>query len=313
MIERMSQLRPYSYGIVARNKAPSSFTIEVTPTEDLPMVDGEITDNVTTTSGAGTDSSGASYEAASTQSLTLTAEWLPLGLGNRQTPPDVRIGEQVMIYQFGDADKYYWVTTRTDLSLRRLETVIYAFSAYAKEGGYTPDNTTTYVFGVSSHAKKIWLSTSMANGEPYAYELSFDLENGFFRIVDNIDNQISLDSENHIVRLQNADGSFFELNKNVLNCFAADEMNWETDKWKLKAREISEEGQTRQYEGTQDTVKANQTIAGDWNTTAGVHGVGDAVSSGNFTTEGTMEGKAGMKTSRLEAEVVHADVYENLP
>lgn len=328
MTPTISKLQPYSYGVVAANKAPSSFEIEVTPMEDLTMVDGELTANTSKQTAKGTDSAGGAYETTTTQTTTVSATWLPMGSPNRQTPPDVRRGEQVMLYRFADADKYYWVTLRSDLSLRRLETVIFAISAYAGEGQYKPDNDSTYVFGFSSQLKRIWLSTSAANYEPYRYQIELDLANGVFSIWDNIDNAIILDSENHIVRMQNADGSFLELNKNILNSMTAeemnfktkkmnmvadDEMNFKTSKWTAEADQINEKAPQRTHEGAQNTVKANQTIAGDWNTTPGEHGNGDATSSGNFHTVGTMKADAGMSTSRLEAEVVHADSYENLP
>ncbi len=45
MEETFFKLKVYSLGIVAKNKALDSHKIEVTPIEDLSMVNGEITDH----------------------------------------------------------------------------------------------------------------------------------------------------------------------------------------------------------------------------------------------------------------------------
>lgn len=309
---KLSQLKPASYGIVASNKALNSFEIEVTPVEDLPMIDGEISENVSVDEVNGTDSAGTAYQEATTQSNTVTATWLPISEPNRQTPPDVRRGEQVMLYQFGDADKYYWVTTRSDLSLRRLETVIYAFNAFTADGTDVNDES-CYVFGISSHQKKIWLTTSKKNGEPFAYAIELDLDYGKFTITDDAENSFTLDSVERHLRMQNGDGSFLELNKKIWNATAPDEINFNTKQYNLNAQSITETAPQRVHKGVSNRVEANQTVAGDWNTEAGEHGVGDATSAGNFHTVGKMTAEAGMQTTRLDAEVVHADSYENLP
>lgn len=321
MTGTISKLQPYSYGIIAENKALNSFEVEVTPIEDLTMLDGEVTAQVSSQSASGTDAKGAAYTSQTKQTATVRATWLPIGSGNRQTPPDVRRGEQVMLYRYSDADKYYWVTLRSDLSLRRLETFIFAISA-APGASDTVDRNSTYVLGMSSHQKRIWLLTSQANGEPYRYQLELDLAKGVFSLWDNIDNAVFLSSADHHIRMQNADGSFLELTKNILNGQTADQMNWKTSKWKVDADTIEENASSsitetspqRTFEGSQDSVNANQTVAGNWNTTPGKNGAnGDATSSGNFTTTGTMEAEAGMKTTTLDAQTVHADTYENLP
>ena len=123
---RVSKLRFYSIGVVASNKALSSNVIEVTPIEELPMLDGEIDSNTTNETAKGVDASGKNYQSSVTMGNSIQAEWLRLGSANRMTSPDVRRGESVIIYQFGDADKYYWNTLKNDSQLRKLETVVYA-------------------------------------------------------------------------------------------------------------------------------------------------------------------------------------------
>ena len=189
----VSKLRFYSIGIVAANKALSSNIIEVTPIEELPMIDGELDANTTSQTATGVDAGGKSYSANTTMGNSLQAEWLRLGDSNRITSPDVRRGAQVVIYQFGDADKYYWQTVKDDSNLRKLETVIWGISATPNEGDKASADTMYYI-EFSSHTKQITLHTSQANGEQWGYDIQINPGKGFILIKDTNENYIKLDS-----------------------------------------------------------------------------------------------------------------------
>lgn len=210
-----SRLQPYSIATVAANKKLDSKFIEATPQEDLPMVSGQLTDNVSTYEAQGVNSEGQNYQESTSQTLTVRAEWLPMGSSNRMTAPDVRRGESVVLYRFADQDKYYWTTLKDDMRLRKLETVIWAFSATQDESKDT-DSSTSYFFEVSTHQKLIHLHTSKANGEPVMYDIQVNAGEGTFNIQDDLGNFITLDSTNRLIHLENVDGSLFEVNqKNV--------------------------------------------------------------------------------------------------
>lgn len=204
-----SKLVLYSYGVVAANKPLSSMNIEVTPMEDVPLVNGELTDNINTTNVKGADADGASYETVVRDSVTLTARWLPFS-SNRKTAPDVRRGEKVAIWKFADADKYYWSSLEYEAKYRKLETVIYAFSntRVEKEDAYS-DN--TYFIEISTHNKLIHLHTSTSDGEPYGYDFILNTKEGNFQIRDTIENIIFLDSPTKRIVMKNAADSFIDL------------------------------------------------------------------------------------------------------
>lgn len=207
-----SKLRFYSIGTVAANKALGSKDIEVTPVEELPMLDGEITPSATIESASAVDSAGKAYSASAATQVTIKASWLRLGDSNRMTPPDVRRGEAVMIYQFGDVDRYWWMTLREDARLRKLETVVWAISA-TKDENQENDATTMYYFEVSSHKKLIHLHTSKANGEPFAYDIQLDTKDGSFTVTDDAGNYLRLDSAAGRIELQNSAGSSLDIDR----------------------------------------------------------------------------------------------------
>ncbi len=221
---KQSSLAFYSYGVVAANKPLSSNNIQVTPMEDLTMTDGELSDNLTTANVKGEDADGASFESVVRSSATLTARWLPFG-SNRKTSPDVRRGEKVAIYRFADADKYYWTSLEYEANLRKLETVVFAFSATMEEDA---DSTaeTTYFFEVSTHNKLVRFHTSQANGESVGYDILLNTKDSVLQLVDTLDNILFLDSTSKRWVMKNAEECFIDLNGRDLFINTPGDCSW---------------------------------------------------------------------------------------
>jgi phage baseplate assembly protein gpV len=231
----VSKLRFYSYGIVAVNKLLKSKEIEVTPVEELPMLDGELTSQSNDYKSKAVNAQGAAYETTTKTTVTIKAAWLPLGGNNRITAPDVRRGEAVMIYQFGDADKYYWNTLKEDMKLRKLETVIFAFSATKDETKDTTDNT-TYYFEVSTHKKLVHFHTSKADGEPFGYDLQINTKDGYITITDDVGNYFYLSSADRQLTMKNVDNSVVDISKKTISITAADSVTIKTKAFKLDSK-----------------------------------------------------------------------------
>lgn len=208
-------------GVVAENKPLDTDMVEVSPVEDVPLVDGEITDNAEEliASNINRDNESSSHTAHVTN--TVPAKWLPICAGNRLTSPDVRRGAVVMLYQMADEKRYYWTTLTNDLKIRKLETVIYAFSATRDErADILHEN--YYYLEVSTHTKTVTFHTSKADGEPFIYDIQINAKDGRILITDDVNNYILLDSEKKQIRLENTAGTFFEIidkdcNLNVVN------------------------------------------------------------------------------------------------
>lgn len=208
----MSKLKVYSLGIVAENKLLDSPYIKVTPVEDMAFVDGELAGYEEEYQASGTDRSDSSYDINLKNTVQIKAKWMPLGSPNRFTSPDVRRGEYVMIYQFGDADQYYWVTMKDDLSLRKLETVIYAFSGTRDEDA-KPSKDNCYFLEISTHRKLVHFHTSKEDEEPYCYDVQICTEKGYVIIKDDIENIITIDSKEHRIELINTDKCHQDMHK----------------------------------------------------------------------------------------------------
>lgn len=218
-----SKLQMYSYGVVAANKSLKSNEIQVTPMEQVPMNNGELTDNLSSNNVKGEDADGASFESTVRSANTLTARWLPFG-SNRKTSPDVRRGEKVCIWKFADADKYYWSELEYDPQLRKLETVIWAFSATKAEGDDATEDT-TYFLEISTHKGLVHFHTSQSNDEPYGYDLMLNTKDGIFQFLDTIQNVMFMDSAAKRLVLKTASDCSFDMNDEDLNINVPGNMN----------------------------------------------------------------------------------------
>src|SRR5690606_33234830 len=101
---KVSVLQPYSYGYVVSIREGSHY-VEVCPIERLGFLNGEINGQVSTAQQQGVDGNQQKYTITMEFSNSLPARWLPEET-QRVTPPDVRVGEQVMIYRFADSTQY---------------------------------------------------------------------------------------------------------------------------------------------------------------------------------------------------------------
>lgn len=257
---QLSQLRYYSIGIIATNKELSEHFVEILPIEYFNFIDGEILDHTEEYKASGKSFTGESFNVKIDTTATLRAKWLPIGQTNRITPPDVRRGEQVIIYQFGDVDEYYWVDAFQYKHVRRLETAIWSFSDNREENVEdTPES--TYWMEVSTHKKVIHLHTSKSDEEPFVYDIQINTKDGRIVIQDDDHNYIFLDSAERFIKLHNKDDTYIEMNKRVINIFSHDEINMTTDKYCLNAKS-SIDVKTERYNEKCDkyTLEAEESI-----------------------------------------------------
>lgn len=216
-----SGFRLYSVGVVAENKKLSSDYALIVPTEVLPMLDGELKSSKQTMEDSGVDADGVEYTVSADLDNVIDAKWLNWS-SNRQTSPDVRRGERVLLWQYYDTDRFYWTSLGLDHHLRKLETVRYAISATRdeKDTELTPDN--TYSLEMSSHNKTLTLKTSKADGEPFAYTFQIDTEEGRFVFTDDVGNFIELESEAKRITIKNADQTERRQDKKEVYDYAKD-------------------------------------------------------------------------------------------
>lgn len=191
--DRESKLKLYSLGIVIITKPRGTDYIEVSPIEDLPLVDGLIEDLKYKYDVTLPDAKGKAVSSKVEGNNILKAKWIPFGHSNRMSAPDVVKNETVVIFRFADTDEYYWTTIFREPSIRRLETVLYAYGDLPI--GLTPfDKDSSYWAEVSTHDKYIQVHTSKSDGEPYEYDIIIETAKGSVTVKDDVGNYYKLDS-----------------------------------------------------------------------------------------------------------------------
>lgn len=210
--ESKSSMHLFSIGYVTKNKDYQSRKIQALPVESASATDGEVTHNPVENILKGVDADGKEYEVKGTATRDLECDWYPFE-DNRVTPPDVRRGELVEIYRLGNSTQYFWRSMSMRNGLRTLEHVVKAYGASPDVGGAGIDFNKNYTISISPLDGQITLMTSKANGEPYKYTLQINTKDGFIGVQDDVGNYFELNSKETRLRLQNANNSFINIEK----------------------------------------------------------------------------------------------------
>lgn len=217
---------------MAQNKTLDSDIVFVLPIEITPFVEKELTANVESVTETGVDKDDEPYTVTVDTSAAVEADWLRIGHTNRRTSPDVRRGERVMLYRYSDSEELFWDSMGMDDHLRKLETVIWSWSATKEEypDADSTDTDKSYTLEVSTHNKLVTFRTTKADGEPYAYHMQFDTEYGNFVVTDDVGNYMQIDSPETIITLKNKDGTEWHLDKKDIIGYAPRDINVTCDR-----------------------------------------------------------------------------------
>jgi hypothetical protein len=213
--ERRSKLEIYSVGIVTEDKARDSDILKVSPTEDLPYLAGSLNDYKETYEARLPSVAGVQQKDSVEAEATVEARWLGLACGNRNSSPDIRKNETVLLYRYADTEVYFWEKIGREPELRRQEAVTYVFGNEKKYGvPLTRDN--SYWVEVNTYDKIVTLHTATNDGEPVGYDCTFDTQKGTFELKDNAGNTLLLNSQDGVFHLTGKklifDGEKVELN-----------------------------------------------------------------------------------------------------
>lgn len=280
----VSGWRIVSLGLAANNKELGSTKLSVIPIEQTPYLDGELASLPFDTEMAGDDGAGNAYNVKVTTDQAIEAEWLPKS-SNRATPEDIRRNQRVLLWKYADRNEYHWQYLGLDDHLFKLETVVYRISATADVDvdSTAPEN--SYVLELSSHKKLITLQTSQANGEYCVYALQFNLAEGRVVLTDELGNNITLDSRNTLISLENAEGTLWQLDKQKLYGYAKDSMAlkaensvlFETKDYTLNADTVTVKSSTNTFNSPTTKFNGNVNVSG-------TVGVGGAFTGGGSAT-----------------------------
>jgi len=117
--------------------------------------------------------------------------------GNRVVPPTIRHGETVEIYQYADADIYYWKGGQYEPDVRGLEEAAFAWSNIPRQTDKSKhldkmNKDNSYFFSISTISKFIKLHTSKNDKEPYTWDFFLNTKSGILKIFNGIKDSITI-------------------------------------------------------------------------------------------------------------------------
>lgn len=236
MEQTRSKFEFYSWAIAAQNKHLDTDELYATPIEVTPYMDGELDARIEDVEGSGEDHNEEAYTVVVKKDNAVLATWLPMHNTNRRTSPDVRRGERIMLYRMADSDRFYWVSLGMDDYLRRLETVIYTWSATDREEDDATDPEFCYSLEVCTHTRQVTFRTvkgidhgGKGTTEPFAYTLQFNTDYGSVVLTDDAGNYFQLDSPETCLTFENKDGTYTHWDKKDIHMYAPNEITMKAE------------------------------------------------------------------------------------
>ena len=217
----MSKLKVYSVGVVAKDWEKGSPLIEAWPLEVLFRMEGELDGEAHVHKSNGIEMDGSAYTVNVESSESITCEWFNLE-SNRVTSPNVRKGEKVLIWRYGDADVFYWTSMGRDNHLRKGERVVWQWSDEPEGSETDATLVNSYTLEIDTFTGHITVETVKANKELYQYQFTINPGESYCRLADDVGNAFTLNSKETLIHLINESGSFFELNKENIRAYAPD-------------------------------------------------------------------------------------------
>lgn len=317
MAEESTTPRGYHYigmGTVSENKPLGSRVILYRPVEENPLTPGDMVSENLRLESKFKDSKGIEKTATLYTNTSRDALWLPDD-SFRLTAPDVRRGEKVKLYRYGDQVQVYWKEMGDGKGKRRGETIILGASGRLDLPNSTKSEKDAiieehYRIEMSGHQRIINISTAAANKEVSVYSLLLDGGNGIISLADAEGNELTLDTKAKRWAMRNNEGSYVILDKQNIMIGSEDSVFMQSDKkiaiqtkqFFLKCEEFYLEAKTMQSSATTWNHKGNVNIEGDWTFT----GTGKANGGLSVTKDITTDADVKTKTVSLNGHTHRA-------
>ena len=208
------------FGYAATDKAQDSRKLMVYCDDLLPMLSGDISATKMSSWASTKNNQGKTNKLKVNTTSYIECEWRDNTAGASQFPPDVRKGEQVIIYNFGDSDTWYWRSASRNEGQRRTETYRIAVNDTLENTTSLNDDNSYYLELDTRRDKHVVLQTSKSNGEKFRYRIAIDAVKNTVYIGDDDSNYIQIDSNIPSITLYNKAKSMIQLNSEdiIISC-----------------------------------------------------------------------------------------------
>ena len=234
---QFSNYKSVIQGIAMSDIKKDSIELEVFPTEIIPgAVSGGFTSATTTSHFTTMDESGKKRTGKVNTTNKIIAEWK--SFNGESKPNYVRKGQQVVLFQIGDTDKWYWSFKARDPEMGTTDHRVHYVPARKQEHtGKLPNDEDSYVQGIDTEKGMVTLlKSSKKLGEPVAVHHYVDTQNGLYVITDDkgvtitkeqgqgnvrtqtksvmqFSNAVTIDFKNDTIQILTHEGTYIQLQK----------------------------------------------------------------------------------------------------
>ena len=205
-------------GIAVCDKAENSRDLKVYCKDLLFLMQGELQAKNIDSTAKSVDNKGVE-----TTSSAMCKNYIDCTYGgdfscsNRAYPPDVRKGEIVKIFQYGDSDQWYWLGSDRSQSLRKTERARWQVNdTLENDCNLTDENTYYFEMDTRKH-KHILFSTSKSDGEEHQYKFKISPETSQVILSDEKQNMFVIDTNKQCITMANEKGSLIQLDGEDIN------------------------------------------------------------------------------------------------
>lgn len=292
-------------GTVAATKQTGTKEIMVHMPKNSPMADGRTVAHVESKEESAVNANGEPINVSTMISNVRPAQWNSFGEPNRLTPPDVREGSQVSLYQVGGQSTLYWTTNGFSGETHRLETIVWGFQANPNIDENTEFNVDNfYTITTDTRSGFMAIRTSKANNEKSGFEVKIDGGNGRIEAVGSNKSGIVMDDFNSKFIYTNREETLIGVDKKKVVIDAPDSILFNGDEsvsvktkvFTLQCEEINIQAKNAKVAiGTTDWE-------GEVNLTGNLNHTGNTKQTGNTVSTGIVQGLSGVKTALTDLD-----------
>jgi hypothetical protein len=234
--------------------------------------------------------------------------------------PNVRKGESVTIYNYGDTDQWYWKSQAWNDGARRTDSIRFGVSGTLENNTNLNDDNSYFMELDTRNAKHFHISTSKMNGESFRYHFLIDAAKSRVVITDDAQpsNQFFIDSANTVVGMKNKDNSMIVLDKKTISLVCDEDIIMKSNNTniRLQAEKNIEtnSNQSTQMTATKDitiSAKSNAVLNGDSSTIVSSKGPINIQAGGGLSMSFVGSGKCDSPGGTMTMTLKHFDINES--
>ena len=287
-------------GTVAATKQTNTKEIMVHVPKNSPMADGRTVAITEEKEESAVNANGEPIKVTALISNVRPAVWNSFGEPNRLTPPDVREGSQVSLYQVSGQSTLYWTTNGFSAETHRLETIIWGFQANPTLDDNTDFNVDNfYTITADTRSGFMALRTSQSNGEKSGFEVKVDGGAGRIEMVGTNKTGMILDDFNSKFIYTNKEETLIGVDKKKVTIIAPESILLSgeesvgilTKTFTLQATDINIKATTA------NVAIGTTNWEGEVNLKGKLNHDGSTKQTGNTVSDGIIQGLSGVKSA----------------